>query len=313
MGEGIEILGGDYEFTLDVTGEYEGLRLGYRPVGVPVSFRTILQKQPFQACEFSLANYLMMRDRGDERMVATPVFLNRAFRHAIVLVRKDSPLRSFADLVGRRVGAREYSQTAAVWLRGMLKDDYGVDWRNITWYCAHEQRFPPPAEATVERGDEDPEDLVLAGELDAVVAVVSKDARLPRAQRRLRPLLENVEDAEIDYFRRTGLFPLNHTIVIDRALAETRPKLPLAIYRGYEAAKAKALTRKLGSTFLPRGDRIWDEVMDTFGGDPMPYGLTPINRKAVDLLIGYVHEQGLIRNRPTVDEIFAPGSAGFNS
>jgi 4,5-dihydroxyphthalate decarboxylase len=312
MPEQIAVFGGDYEFTLEVSGEHHGLAVDYRPVGVATSFGTILRKQPFQACEFSLANYLMMLDRGDTRMTATPIFLNRAFRHGVVLVRKDSPIKSFAELRGKRVGAREYSQTAAVWLRGLLRDDYKVDWRDIRWYCGTEQRFPPPSEATVDRGDDDPEELLIAGKLDALVAVITKDSHKPAGQRELRPLLPDSDAAERDYYKRTGIYPLNHTVVIERGLARAHPAVGQAIYDAYESGKAKALKRKLGSTLMPWGAQRWDDAMTLFRGDPMPYGLTDANRAQIETLIGYVHEQGLISRRPKVDEIFEPGAAHFH-
>jgi 4,5-dihydroxyphthalate decarboxylase len=307
----IDILGGDYEFTLELSGASGGFNLRYRPVGFAESFGVILKGQPFQATEFSLCNYLMMRDRGDERMIAIPVFLNRAFRHGAIYVRRDSPLRSFDELRGRRVGAREYSQTAAVWARGLLRDEYGVDWRDITWYCANEQRFPMPSEAKVERGAADPEDRLLAGELDAMVAVQSKDLRRPLGERQLRPLLADPQAAEAAYFKKTGIFPPNHVVVLNRALVRENPGLPRAVFEAYERAKQAALKRRLGATLLPWSDTAWDRAIAMFGADPHPHGLTAINRAAVQKLIGYVHEQGLIRSAPAVEEIFCADAAQF--
>ena len=311
MSESIEIIGGDYEFTLGLGGKHHGIDLRYNPAGTPVSFGTILQHKPFQVCEFSLANYLMMRDRGADWMVATPVFLNRAFRHAVVLVRKDSKLTKLSELTGMRVGAKEYSQTAAVWFRGMLKDQYGVDWRDIHWYCGRVQRFPPPGEADVTTVDEEPEDMLLAGKLDALLAVQVKDSQLPPSQRKLRPLLPDVETEERAYYAKTGFYPLNHTVVIDRALAAQHPDLPRAIVAAYGAAKQAAYKRKLGATLMPWGERRWADAMEFFGGDPLPHGLTAKNREQVAALTRYVHEQGLIATAPSVDELFVPGAAAF--
>ena len=311
MSEPIEIIGGDYEFTLGLSGTHNGVALRYNPAGVQVSFGTILQHKPFQACEFSLANYLMMRDRGADWMVATPVFLNRSFRHAVVLVRKESPLTKLSELKGKRVGAKEYSQTAAVWFRGMLKDEYGVDWRDIHWYCGRVQRFPPPSEADVTTVDDEPEDMLLEGKLDALLAVQVKDNALPPAMRKLRPLLPDPEAEERAYYGKTGFYPINHTVVIDRALAETHPDLPRAIVSSYGAAKKAAYKRKLGATLMPWGDRHWANAMEFFGGDPMPHGLTVKNREQVAALTRYVHEQGLISKAPNVDELFVPGAAAF--
>ena len=312
MGETIEIIGGDYEFTLGLGAKQPNYDLRYNPAGTQVSFGTILQKKPFQVCEFSLANYLMMRDRGADWMIATPVFLNRQFRHACILVRKDSPLKNFADLKGKRVGAKEYSQTAAVWFRGMLKDHYAVDWRDIRWHCGQVQRFPPPSEADVTTVDEEPEDMLIAGKLDALLAVQVKDAALPLGERKLRPLLLDVETEERAYYTKTGIYPLNHTVVIDRQLATAHTDLAPAIVGAYGMAKRAAYKRKLGSTLMPWGDRRWAESMGFFGGDPMPHGLTPKNREQVATLARYVHEQGLMaKPLASVDDLFVPGADRF--
>jgi 4,5-dihydroxyphthalate decarboxylase len=312
MDETVEIIGGDYEFTLGLAGRFAGGALRYNPAGTQVSFGTILQKKPFQACEFSLANYLMMRDRGADWMIATPVFLNRAFRHACILVRKDSLLKTFSDLKGKKVGAKEYSQTAAVWFRGLLLDHYGVDWRDIHWTCGKVQRFAPPAEADVTLVEDEPEEMLLAGKLDALLAVQVKDNARPPAMRNLRPLLPDVRSEERAYYTKTGIYPLNHTVVIDRALAERQPDLARAIVGAYGAAKRAAYQRKLGTTLVPWGERHWAETMEFFGGDPLPHGLTPKNREQVETLARYVHEQGLMaKPLARADDLFAPGAAGF--
>ncbi len=312
MSETVEIIGGDYEFTLGLGGSFAGGDLRYNPAGAMVSFATILQKKPFQACEFSLANYLMMRDRGADWMIATPVFLNRQFRHACILVRKDSPLKSFADLKGKRVGAKEYSQTAAVWFRGMLKDHYNVDWRDIRWHSGAVQRFEPPAEANVTTVEDEPEDMLIAGKLDALLAVQVKDYALPPAQRKLRPLLPDVKGEECAYYIKTGIYPLNHTVVIDRTLAARQPDVARAIVSAYGNAKRASYQRKLGTTLMPWGDRHWAETMEFFGGDPLPHGLTPKNREQVETLARYVHEQGLMaKPLAKADDLFVPGAAAF--
>jgi 4,5-dihydroxyphthalate decarboxylase len=312
MDETVEIIGGDYEFTLGLAGRFAGGALRYNPAGTQVSFGTILQKKPFQACEFSLANYLMMRDRGADWMIATPVFLNRAFRHACILVRKDSLLKTFSDLKGKKVGAKEYSQTAAVWFRGLLLDHYGVDWRDIHWTCGKVQRFAPPAEADVTLVEDEPEEMLLAGKLDALLAVQVKDNARPPAMRNLRPLLPDVQSEERAYYTKTGIYPLNHTVVIDRGLAERQPDLGRAIVGAYGAAKHAAYQRKLGATLVPWGERHWAETMEFFGGDPLPHGLTPKNREQVETLARYVHEQGLMATPlATADDLFVPGAAGF--
>ena len=312
MGETVEIIGGDYEFTVDLAGSFAGGDIRYNPASAYVSFDIILQKKPFQVCEFSISNYLMMRDRGADWMIATPVFLNRGFRHACILVRKDSPLKAFADLKGKKVGAKEYSQTAAVWLRGTMLDHYNVDWRDIRWFCGAGQRFPAPKEANVITINAEPEQLLIAGELDALLAAQVKDTAMPAAQRQLRPLLLDVAAEERAYYIKTGIYPLNHLIVINRDLAERQPDLARGIVACYGQAKRVAYKRKLGATMVPWADRYWTETMEFFGGDPLPHGLTPKNREQIETLARYVHQQGLTA-KPVdkIDDLFVAGAATF--
>ena len=156
MAYSILLRGNDYEFTLEMDGTYGDVPIRYEPGVLEEIYAKVLNNQPFQACEFSLSNYTMMRDRGADWMAAIPVFANRDFRHSIIWVRKDSDLNSPEQLRGKRVGVRDYTMTAAVWLRGTLIDEFDTDWRDINWYANSEQRFPALDGVPLELGDGDP-------------------------------------------------------------------------------------------------------------------------------------------------------------
>ena len=145
----IAITGGDYEHTLDIPGEYAGARLGYEARRLQGLFADMLERRHCEVCEFSLANYLTLRATGENWLTAVPVFPYRAFRHSLAVVRRESELASPAQLAGKRIGVEDYSMTAAVWFRGLLKDEYGVDHRQIAWVTRRRQRFPFPAGARV--------------------------------------------------------------------------------------------------------------------------------------------------------------------
>ena len=176
----IELIGNDLPFFQNVSGVREGLDLRYTAVGPGASFRPVLENQPFQVNEFSLANYTLMRDRGIAPMVAIPVFLNRAFRHGSLFVRRDSDLNHPSQLKGKTIGAREYTQTAGVWWRGLMIDDYDLHWTEINWVSEIKQRFSPPEEAKVEALDADLEQLVVDGTIDALLAPSTKDGKKPK-------------------------------------------------------------------------------------------------------------------------------------
>jgi len=301
----IVLTGGDYEHTLGLGGLQSGVQVVYRPVPVPGLFAKMLAERCFEACEFSLANYLTLRANGEHWMTAVPVFPYRAFRHSALVTRRESDLTTLAALGGRRVGVDDYSMTAAVVARGLLLEDYGVDHRAITWVTRRRQRFPFPAGATVETVDGDLEDLLCEGRIDALLSLEPRDYARPVHERRLRPILADAQGAERAYFERTGLYPIHHCVVIRNDVLERIPAAAGAIVQAYTAAKDAALRRSLGATFVPWGASHWNAALALFGGDPLPYGLTPVNRRAIAHVATCLREQGFITSTPDMDAIFA--------
>jgi 4,5-dihydroxyphthalate decarboxylase len=300
----ITIEGADYEHTLGLGGRFRGIELAYKTRPTREIFAEVLARKPFEVAEYSLANTLILLDQGADWLRPVAVFPYRAFRHATLLVRRESTLVDPASLHGKRVGVPDFSMTAAVWSRGMLREEYGLDWREIDWVSAADQRFPIPPGARVAAEALDLEDLLLAGEIDALMTPVARDGRLPPEQRRLRPLLPDARDAEERYFRRTGLYPINHTIVIHAGAEAAHPGCAGAVFDAFTAAKEDAYRRRLGTTLLPWGRETWSEISALFGGDPLPYGLTATNRANVTALAGYLLEQGFIRRLPDLDTLF---------
>jgi len=313
MADSILVRGNDYEFTLQMAGTYAGTRIDYEPGVLEEIYAKVLNNQPFQACEFSLSNYTMMRDRGaDDWLTAIPVFANRDFRHSIIWVRKDSDLELAEQLAGKKVGVRDYTMTAAVWLRGTLLDEYNTDWRDIHWFANAEQRFPTLGGVPLTLVDSDPETMLLEGELDAFISPRPRDLMENQpAERQLRPIFRDVLAVEREYFQRTGIYPINHTVVMRKELLDEFPDAPKAIFDAYCIGKARALKRKIGSTFVPWGKDYWTETMSMFGGDPFPMGLTESNRKNVGTLLRYLHEQTLISELPEIEDLFLPGTTAF--
>ena len=298
------LFGGDYEHTLDIPPVSHGLDLQYRIAGRPELFAKVLQRQPFDACEFSLSNYIMMRDRGEDWLTAVPIFPARAFRHGIVLVRRDDPIETVAELAGRRVGIPEYTMTAGVWCRGLLNDEYGLHWSQVHWHASPAVRFPPPSAVTVAALSGDIEDALADGEIDALVLPTSRDALLPASARRFRPLIEDWREVEADYFTRTGIFPISHVVVVDRRAIDANPSLPEALVAAYGQAMERAKHRRLGGTLLPWGTDNWSRTMEVFRQDPLPYGVGDGNRLAIDKLQDYLLEQQLIRHRQPLADLF---------
>src|SRR4051794_26297079 len=152
----ITVSGGDYEHTLGIDGYGDGdIRLRYETLPVRDIFHGMLEARRFEACEFSLANYLILRGTGQHWLTALPVFPYRAFRHGLAITRRESELTRLNALGGTRIGLDDYSMTAAVWFRGILRDHYGVDPQSIAWVTRAKQRFEIPAHARVEKTADD--------------------------------------------------------------------------------------------------------------------------------------------------------------
>ncbi len=293
----IEMVGNDLPFFKNVTGVRDGFDLNYTSVGPGQSFRPVLENEPF---EFSLANYTLMKDRNIAPMTAIPVFLNRSFRHGSLFVRKDSDLTHPSQLKGKTIGAREYTQTAGVWWRGLMIDEYELHWSDLNWVSEKKQRFTPPAEAGVEALDEDLEQLVIDGKIDAFLAPSTKDGKNPAGEQKLRQLFPDTESEERDYFGRTGIFPLNHAVVIHEDILAKFPKCPKPLFDAYCASKKQFYTD--GGNLNPWGD-------DAAGHDFIQFGLTDKNREIVATLMRYLHEQKFISQVPDIDGLFIDGAA----
>ena len=218
-----------------------------------------------------------------------------------MLVRRDDPIETVAELAGRRVGIPEYTMTAGVWCRGLLNDEYGLHWSQVHWHASPAVRFPPPSAVTVAALSGDIEDALADGEIDALVLPTSRDALLPASARRFRPLIEDWREVEADYFTRTGIFPISH---VDRRAIDANPSLPEALVAAYGQAMERAKHRRLGGTLLPWGTDNWSRTMEVFRQDPLPYGVGDGNRLAIDKLQDYLLEQQLIRHRQPLADLF---------
>jgi 4,5-dihydroxyphthalate decarboxylase len=300
----VTIHGVDYEHTLEISGEHHGVHFSYERMPTQKIFVPMLESRCFEICEFSLANYLTLRAAGERWLTAVPVFPMRAFRHGLATTRKESTLSSLRELAGKRVGVEDYSMTAAVWFRGLLEEEYGVDPDSILWVTHAKQRFPFPKGVRVETTHGALEDLLCEGAIDAMLAVGSKDARLPSGERRLRPLLHDALAEEKEYYQRTGIYPINHVVVIRSDVLENHPGAAAAVCAAYQHAKQRAYERQLATTLVPWGKLHWADTFEMFGGDPLPYGLDATNRLVVGRLARYLREQRFVAEEPDLESVF---------
>ncbi|MDE2167573.1 MAG: PhnD/SsuA/transferrin family substrate-binding protein [Alphaproteobacteria bacterium] len=307
----IELFGGDYEHVLGLSQTRNGIDITYTIRPLLEIFERMLAEQAYEACEFSLSNYIMLKDRGADWLFAVPVFPYRAFRHSTLFVRRDSSLREPSQLRGKRVGIPDYSMTAAVWTRGILGEQYGVHWSEMRWTASGRQRFAAFEGIKIDFVQEDLEQALIEGRIDTLLTPHTEDELKPAEQRQLRRLIADAQAAEEAYVDQTGVYPINHVIVLRKDALARLANLPRAVFDAYAACKAAAYKRRLGTTLMPWGARHWTKVFDKFGGNPLPYGLTELNREVVAKLAGFLHDQKLIKTVPDVDALFISESRDF--
>jgi 4,5-dihydroxyphthalate decarboxylase len=245
----------------------------------------------FDASELSLALYLALKSSGAP-LVALPVFPNRRFRYSFIYVREDSPIREPADLKGKTAGAPSYLNTCGVWVRGLLGDEYGVKTQDMIWKVMRKEAvdFAPPPGAVIREfsGKADLRKRLLDGEVDVLITpdVITGGG--------IRRLFSYTKELEMDYFRRTGIFPINHAIVIREKVARDNPALPRKLYKLWNEAKRLALADDEDPTFsnFVWIRDLWEEERELFGGDPWRYGMEA-NQKVIKTLIRYGVEQGI--------------------
>ena len=309
---------GDYDRTLPLrTGAVrpDGVELKVLALEPEEMFYRMARLRDFDVAEFSLATYTVLRGRG-EPLVAIPVFPSFAFRHSAIFVRDGAGIREPRDLVGKRVGVPKYHMTAAVWVRGILEDEYGVSPSDLHWFEGGEGAavkevdvaLPPGLRHQVVPGDRNLGHLLAAGELDAFIGARrpagAASAKEPAPVRRLFPDFRRVERA---YFEKTGIFPIMHTVVLKEDLVRKHPWLPRALYEAFVEAKRLAYRRLADTAVLPYVlPWLVAEVEETralMGDDAFPYGVSR-NRKTVETLAGYSFRQGLAPRRLAVEELF---------
>jgi 4,5-dihydroxyphthalate decarboxylase len=300
------------------TGEValEGIDLNFLAVEAPREiFDRMGGRQEFDVAEFSSSEFISRHARGGCPFVALPVFPSRVFRHGYIYVNRQSNIREAGELSGKRIGVPLYTMTAAVWIRGHLAHQYGVDLSSIRWVegATNEggQHGEPSAPALLKpaRIEHDEQgrslrDLLIAGEIDAIAG-----SQRPRPHPDLVPLFPDSRAVERAYFRATHIFPIMHLVVIRRDLYERHPWIGNSLYKGLEAAKAVGLKRlrKTGAHpyMLPWVHHDVEEVNEVFGDDPYPYGIEP-NRPTLEALVQYMAEQHFIPQPIPIADLFVP-------
>ena len=283
-----------------------------------------LHFKEFDLSEMSLSSLLMAIANGNRDWVGLPIFTSRRFFHTWGWVRLASGVDKPQDLKGKRVGVPEYQQTAALWSRGVLKDEFGVEPQDMEWWMERtEERshggatgFRPPAGIRFNRipADQSIGSMLVEGKLDATLLYLTDNNLVDRSRVTLngnpqfRLLFPNPVAEGQRYFQKTGIYPINHGMVIRRSIHEQYPWVALNIFNAFQKAKelANARLKELVSTHLELG-LLGADARQALGVDPYPYGVKS-NQKTLDAITHYSFDQGLTPRLMQLDEIFAPST-----
>ncbi len=302
------------------TGEIKaaGVDLNFRVIDNPRQIFDRMNNQlEFDACEMSSSEFISRYAADKLPYVAIPVFVSRVFRHGFIVVNRKH-VTSPADLAGKRIGVPLYTQTAALFVRGLMQHDLGVDLSGIEWVqgavnepgaYGNPSVMPTlkPVQITPNQSGRSLSELLEAGEIQAIIG-----SNLPKALNRHPDVVRLFPDyraREQDYFRRTKIFPIMHLVVIRNDVYERHPSVAQSLYQAFTAAKDRAWERmRFSGTLrymLPWLPDDIAEIDDLFGGDCWPYGVEP-NRPTLEALMTYMVEQGLIPQPIPIEKLFVP-------
>jgi 4,5-dihydroxyphthalate decarboxylase len=254
----------------------------------------------FDICEMAFTTYVCARAAGLP-FTAIPLFVTRNFHHWAIFYNEKSGIRTPKDLEGRKVGVnRGYTVTTGLWARGILQSEYGVDLDKVTWVPTDDEHvlgFTYPANVDTSYRGKPMKELLLSGVVDAALGEVGVEAP------EIKPLIPDAQNAAFGYFRKTGIYPINHGVVVKNSVLKDNPGIADELTRAFEIAKAEYVKNLKGNEMTS-----WDRaatVNATVVGDPFPFGIEK-NRKALEAITQFAFDQKMIPRKYSVEELFAP-------
>ncbi len=278
------------------------------------AFRRMVRDLEFDVCEMASATYMIAREAGLP-VKALPVFTFRRFHHGGFVCRADAGISTPKDLEGKRVGVRAYSVTTGVWTRGILQNEYGVDLSRVTWVVddeEHVQSLRLPVNVIHADAGRSLADMMAGGELQAAFtdnagigrAGSPQDGWLIQGQRpaNYAELFADAPQLEAAWFGKTGIYPVHGVIVVKEAMLERYPWIAQALFDAFAEAKKHYLCQLVAGESVSDKDDFYRQ-MTALVGDPLPYGVNE-NRATIEALITYCHQQGLLKKRPAMEDLF---------
>jgi len=288
-----------------------GIDLNVLTMASPERHGRMLRHEEFDVCELSLIAYLVAQDQG-RAFKAIPVFPHRRFRHGYMVKRMSCGIEKPADLNGKRVGLDTLQNSAGLWMRGILQDHYGVDLKTIEWWCQEEEDVPfEPAKwmkvRRVPKG-KNIDQMLVDGELEGALYPETLPS-IKRGSPKVGLLFPDAKTAEIDYYKKSGIYPIMHTVVIKQEILDANPWVAVSLMQAFQRSKEVCYERMKD----PRNfTLVWvketmQEQEEIFGRDPWPYNLED-NRKALEAAVRYEYEQGMIKKKFKIEDLFFPAS-----
>jgi len=281
-------------------------------------------ERKYEVTEIGLIPFVSKYINDDFRAYTLiPVFIWRIFRHRNVFVHVDAGIEKPEDLRGKRVGTPGYGMSANTWIRGFLLDEYGVKADEMQWIETTKSsdkgalntdltKYFFPDDFPIVKGPPgvDESELIINGDCDALITAITPRAFLD-GHPKVKRLFPDVRAAEENYYRKTRLFPIMHVVAIRTDLAKANPWLPKAVFEMYSKAKKRAYadletTTSLKVT-LPWVTQEFEDTRKLMGKNYWPHGIEP-NRKELELVMRYTHEQGLVKRRLKFEELFHPST-----
>jgi 4,5-dihydroxyphthalate decarboxylase len=299
-----------------------------QPAGIELNFIPIEEPRPifdrmsggleFDVAEYSSSEFVQRFANEQCPFVAIPVFPSRAFRHGFIAINKKSGITKPKDLEGKRVGVPLYTMTAAIFIRGLLQHEFGVDFEKIHWVQGAVNKAGAHGKPTVLPLlkpipiEIDPSGRSLSDLIEARVVDATLGTSLPESIRTnpdVMRLFPNYVEMERDYYKRTGIYPVMHLVAIKKDIYERYPFVATSLYDAFVESKKIALKHMFNLRALrymtPFLMRDIDEIYEIFNGDPWPYGVEK-NRKTLEALVTYLVDQHLIAAPVKVDDLFVP-------
>jgi 4,5-dihydroxyphthalate decarboxylase len=274
---------------------------------IVVAMRRMVRGLEFDICEMAFTTYLCAKAFG-KPITAIPVFLTRNFHHWAIFYNVNSGIKRPKDLEGRTVGVnRGYTVTTGLWARGILQTEYGVDLNKITWAPTDEEHvaeYKAPANVDHSYRGKPIAELLLSGKIAAAVG----DVRVNSPD--IQQLIPDARNAGFAYFHKTGVYPINHGVVVKDSLLKAEPGLTRKLFRAFQAAKHIYLAHlDAGKTLSPADETAI--ALKQVVGDPFPFGIDDrkgSNRKALETMVQFALDQQVIPKKFSIEELFAPGA-----